>query len=179
MCGFLIPKIKEPKAARQGFVQGTLKFPICRHRSAEVSRLRTHFPKCVAKHGNSTIDEGKHHLFLPQGSAVHRLITFLHPQPVREPKAVCSMITPTTQILGSVTTMPRTLSGNKCHCARLVPMVLLIQAAWGLGTFNRKILSRCDTLGVVEIPGTLGALFLAWFRGGLSHFKDPSQEACP
>jgi len=58
-------------------------------------------------------------------------------------------------------------------------MVLLIQAAWGLGTFNRKILSRCDTLGVVEIPGTLGALFLAWFRGGLSHFKDPSQEACP
>lgn len=70
MCGFPVPKIKEPKAARQGFVQGTLKFPICDHRSTEVSRLRTHFPKCLAKHGNSTIDEGKHHLFLLQGSAV-------------------------------------------------------------------------------------------------------------
>jgi len=161
MCGFPVPKIKEPKAARQGFVQGTFKFPICDHRSTEVSRLRTHFPKCLAKHGNSTIDEGKHHLFLLQGSAVHRLIIFLHPQPVEEPKTVCSTITPTTQILGSVTTTPRTLSGKKCHRARFIPMVLLIQAARGLGTFNRKILSRCETLGVVEIRGTLGALFLA------------------
>lgn len=52
MCGVPVPKVKEPTAVSRDFVKGTLKCPICEHKSTEVSQLRTHFSKCVAKHGN-------------------------------------------------------------------------------------------------------------------------------
>jgi hypothetical protein len=52
VCGVPVPKVKEPTAVSRDSVNGTLKCPICDHRSAEVSQLRKHFPKCVPKHGN-------------------------------------------------------------------------------------------------------------------------------
>ena len=46
MCGFPVPTIKEPKAARQGFVPGTLKCPICQQKNTEVLPKNSHPRVC-------------------------------------------------------------------------------------------------------------------------------------
>jgi len=52
VCGVPVPKVTEPTAVSRDSVNGTLICPICSHRSAQVSQLQKHFPKCVSKHGN-------------------------------------------------------------------------------------------------------------------------------